>query len=427
MLAVYGIYIFPTMKRLLEYVVRRDTDSETQNIGAESPVVKERQKHLALTIGAIVGVVVLAFFLVFVVTYYRRRRSTGFSFGFRSNFAPLDDEATIYPQSDRRNNRTPNVSVKRHGCLFSRDASLNIWAKISSNNNQFSQGPGSPQFITRDPIPASECASQSSRSPVPEQLWPGTIHENRPYQSRRHTAPVLNSHRSNFNNINNANPISNSSDSFVKVGAVNPLRVHPKSPVEIQPPTPPSKSPSYTARFNKRLPSIASVATETSDSDLKLDLDPPNQTLNLNHRIENPIPSPSLDFPSQFGFESLLFPPNPHFPHRMSSMKSCQAHSITKSSSVITLPGRSTSNSTLSGAPPLHISASVLSRWRRTREAADIPPLPVEVLRPESCTLGNSVGCGCDCDCDAESMSIRDAERVDLTGSIYLCRGSSIY
>ncbi|EEP76015.1 predicted protein [Uncinocarpus reesii 1704] len=83
------------------------------------------------------------------------------------------------------------------------------------------------------------------------------------------------------------------------------------------------------------------------------------------HRISRSIPSPSLDLPDEFRLE---IPMSNTLPRRDNGKSPKPTHTRSCSSSVIVLPGRSASNS-LSSRTPLHATASVLSRWRRVRDA----------------------------------------------------------
>lgn len=81
-------------------------------------------------------------------------------------------------------------------------------------------------------------------------------------------------------------------------------------------------------------------------------------------QISKSIPSPSLDMPEDFGLKCSPYPLSSCASERSTRL----AHARSRSSGVVVLPGRSVSNSTSSNKTPLRATASVLSRWRKTRD-----------------------------------------------------------
>ncbi|WEW57902.1 hypothetical protein PRK78_003369 [Emydomyces testavorans] len=82
------------------------------------------------------------------------------------------------------------------------------------------------------------------------------------------------------------------------------------------------------------------------------------------HRISRSIPSPSLEIPDEFRFGV----PVSNTPCRVYENSCKRNRTRSCSSSVIVLPGRSANNS-ISSKAPLRATASIISRWRKVRDA----------------------------------------------------------
>lgn len=380
--------------------------SSSHALGSQLPVVNERsRKQLAFIVGAIVGAASVVFILLFLFAYFRRRKMRNQQFRSWTHFAPLDDDSNFAPEPPRIDSRfgyhsmLSKVNYKR--MFFDRTIHL------CSRNSPINLPPSQTLQLRQETQMLSGASTSTSQPPFRSvgDIFNSPNELELPKTPRQHKRSGK--YYSSDNHPLRLNP--NTPDTFAEVVGERTI------------PSPRHQSPT-TACHPEGFPSEDSknLFDDPTQPNNTLPATPGRISYSKSHlRIDNSIPSPSLYFPTNFGFEALMFP---HIGRDSSKVSRSRT---TKSSSVIVLPGRSNTSSVSSGTV-LHATASIISRWRRTRDVIRDYDHPIESPVPELCSLAHNVGSYSGDYCERDSIAISYPKEAAIASTVNTHRRQSI-